>query len=75
MLVLTGSFTAEGSDGKTYVVNVFTDSGGPAATAERERIPRALKTSEGRTVIWVTTGVYKILLTGVALRTDSPDAL
>jgi hypothetical protein len=82
---LTGSFTAEGSDGKTYAVNVFSDSinagtlTAPAAelspaTAEIERGPKALQTSEGRTVIWVSKGLYKILQTGVTLRSNSPDA-
>lgn len=75
---LTGSFMAYGSDGQTYAVNVFSDSVNVGTTtepgAELGHGPKALQTSEGRIVIWVCKGLYKILQTGVTLRSDSPDA-
>ena len=71
----TGAFMAEGSDGKTYAVNVFTNVGTmPDGTAAIDPGPRIFQTSEGFTLSWVSKGVYKMLQTGVILRSDSPDA-
>jgi hypothetical protein len=81
----TGAFMAEGSDGKTYAVNVFTNSGAAPSdsvnsgtltdrTAAIDSGPRIFQTTEGLTLSWVSKGVYKILQTGAILRSDSPDA-
>jgi hypothetical protein len=72
------SFTAEGNDGKAYTVHVITDSVNVGTmtdrTAEISCGPKRLRTSEGRTVMWIRNGEYKILKTGVMLTSDSPNA-
>lgn len=72
----TGSFTAEGSDGKTYIVDVVTnyiDAGNltPHAVIEGKK---EYRTSNGFTVKRVSKGEYTLLMTGVTLRSTSPNA-
>jgi hypothetical protein len=72
----TSSFTAKGSDGKSYIVDVVTnyiDAGNltPQTVIEGKK---EYRTSNGFTVKRVSKGEYTIPLSGVTLRSDSPDA-
>lgn len=72
----TSTFTAVGSDGKNYIVDVVTnyiDAGNltPHAVIEGTK---EYRTSNGFAVTRVGKGEYIITLTGVTLRATSPDA-
>jgi hypothetical protein len=72
----TASFTAVGSDGKNYIVDVVTnyiDAGNltPHAVIEGKK---EYRTSNGFEVTRVSKGEYIVSLTGVTLRSTSPDA-
>lgn len=73
----TGTFDAIGTDGETYTLYEFTDFidvvnfGAP-----RSSIPglKELKTSDGLHVNRIEKGQYKIVQSGILLRSESPDA-
>ncbi len=74
---LTGSFLAEGGDGRQHLVNVYADvvdvgtRADPAATGPGEK---RFRTSGGQTVTRLEKGLYQVVETGVLLRSNSPDA-
>jgi len=73
----TGTFRAEGSDSKTYTVVVFTDYKKAGTMTDHQAVVEGLKelrTSDGLAVNRMGKGKYKIVRTGVTLRSDSPDA-
>jgi hypothetical protein len=73
----TGSFQAQGSDGRAYTVEVWTKfrSAGTAEDAGAEVAGRTeLYTSSGAHVVRVQPGEYRIVPTGVRLRSDDPGA-
>jgi hypothetical protein len=72
----TSTFIAVGSDGKNYIVDVVTnyiDAGNltPHVVIEGKK---EYRTSNGFAVSRVGKGEYLVLLTGVILRSTSPDA-
>jgi hypothetical protein len=77
MSELTGIFKAEGSDSKSYTVLVFTDYMHAGTLTDPYAVVTGLKelrTSDGLAINQVRKGEYKILQTGVTLRSGSPDA-
>lgn len=70
------SFTAEGSDGRIYTVDVFVDildassHGNPFAEVEGLK---SLRTRNGRTVNYIEKGKYEIV-GGPTLTSDDPNA-
>jgi hypothetical protein len=71
----TASFTAVGSDGKNYIVDVvtnFIDAGNLTPHAVEGK--KEYRTSNGFEVMRVSKGEYLVPLTGVTLRSTSPDA-
>lgn len=77
MLKHTGTFEAVGSDSETYTVFVFTNYIDVRTMTDPHAVIEGLKelrTSDGLAVNQVRKGEYKVVQTGVALRSDSPDA-
>ena len=73
----TGSFEAVGSDSETHTVFVFTDYIDVGTRTDPHAVVEGLKelrTSDGFAVNRVSKGEYKIVQTGVSLRSDSSDA-
>ncbi|MGA2228190.1 MAG: hypothetical protein ABSH41_27465 [Syntrophobacteraceae bacterium] len=74
----TGSFKADGDDGRQYTVciySAFADAGqfgGPKV--EVEVGAKELRTTGGKIVRYVQKGEYEIVETGVILRSNSPGA-
>jgi predicted transcriptional regulator len=70
-------FMADGSDGKTYTVFVSTDYINAGTTVDPQAVVegcKELRTSDGLAVNRERKGEYKVVQTGVTLRSDSPDA-
>ena len=73
----TGTFEAVGSDHETYAVLEFTNDIDAGTPRDPHAVVGGLKeyrTSGGLAVIRVRKGEYKMVKTGVSLRSDSPDA-
>ena len=73
----TGTFEAIGSDSETYTVFVYTNYINARTMTDPHAVVEGLKelrTSDGRAVNQVRKGEYKIVQTGLSLRSDSPDA-
>jgi hypothetical protein len=73
-----GGFLAIGTDGKEYTVWVLVRvvqrrSFSDPNAVEMRRLPKFV-TSAGQLVSPVRKGEYRILATGVSLRSDDPDA-
>ena len=73
----TGMITAQGNDGQSYILYVYTN----AAPAGPRTHPRTLlegtielATSDGQPVRWRAKGLYEVIVTGVLLRSYTPDA-
>ena len=75
---LTDRFIAFDDGGRKYILFVFTEyteagtSGGPSDMIEGWK---EVQTSEGQEVNVVSHGVYKIVRSGVMLRSDAKNAL
>ncbi len=73
----TGSYAAEGNDGRSYTVEAwanFTSSGRPDDPTPEVAGFRTLCTSDGRNLSYIQKGRYQIVATGVLLQSDDPDA-
>lgn len=73
----TGTFEAVGTDGETYTIFEFTEyTETTTHGGGRSEMPglKELQTSDGLSVNYVGKGQYKIVQTGMLLRSDSPDA-
>ena len=73
----TGSHSAEGNDGRSYTVGVwtnFTSSGLLDDPAPEVADFRTLCTSDGRNLNYIQKGRYQIVATGFVLQSDDPDA-
>jgi hypothetical protein len=72
----TGSYSAEGNDGHSYTVGVwttFTGSGPLDDPAPEAAGFRTLCTSDGRNLNYIEKGRH-LVATGVVLQSDDPDA-
>jgi hypothetical protein len=70
MMRHTGAFTAHGSDGRQYTVNVYIDYvsiGPPGGSAEFEGVQH-LRLGDGRPVVRTGDGVYEVPGAGLTLR-------
>jgi hypothetical protein len=77
MVKHTGTFELMGDDNKDYIVFEFTEFRHAGTHTDPHAVIQGLKelrTSTGLAVNWLGKGKYKIVLTGVVLRSDSPDA-
>jgi hypothetical protein len=74
---LTGSFLADGNDGRHYRVQIWTEFiEAPASEGATVEVPgnRTLRTSQGFDVKWLAKGEYQISQTGVKLHSKDPKA-
>jgi hypothetical protein len=71
---LPGSFPTVGNDGKEYTVWVLVNLVRRTSDAVEMRPLQKFVTSAGQLVSPVRKGEYRILDTGVILRSDDPDA-
>ena len=77
MIKHTGTFEAIGSDSETYTVFVFTnyiDAGTKTDPHAALEGLKELRTFDGLAVNRVNKGEYKVVQTGISLRSDSRDA-
>lgn len=73
----TGTFIARGSDGRDYTVHVYTEYISAGSFDDPDAVIEGMKglhTSTGQRVNRLGKGQYQIVSTGVALRSDSPEA-
>jgi len=73
----TATIKALGTDGEEYTIYEYTEFIETITHGEgRSEMAgmKELKTSDGRSVNYVGKGQYKVVQTGVLLRSDSPDA-
>ena len=73
----TGIVTAQGDDGRLYTLYIYaTDA--PARTYPQPRRMNEstieLATSDGQPVRWRAKGLYEVIVTGVLLRSYTPNA-
>ena len=61
----TGSYPAQGDDGRSYSVEVWTDEVSGV---------QSLRTSTGLTLKRLSKGEYQIVVTGIILRCTDPNA-
>ena len=73
----TGMIIAQGNDGQSYILYIYTNDA-PARTyplpGPMSESPIELATSDGQPVRWRAKGLYEIIMTGVLLRSYTPDA-
>jgi hypothetical protein len=76
MLKHMGAFTARGNDGRPYTVNVFFDfiKVGLMGDSEEVEWVKQLRLLDGRPVIRIREGEYRVADGDLVLRSDSPDA-
>ena len=77
MQCCTESYSAVGIDGRSYTVRVwhnFTSSGPLDDPVPEAADFRTLCTSDGRNLNYIEKGQYQIVVTGVVLHSDDPDA-
>ena len=77
MVKHTGTFKALGVDGREYSIHIFSDYISVSTHQDRDATIEGLKqlrTSDGYSVNRVGKGEYKIVQTGVILRSFSPEA-
>jgi len=77
MQCCTESYSAVGIDGRSYTVRVchnFTSSGPLNDPVPEAADFRTLCTSDGRYLNYIEKGQYQIVVTGVVLHSDDPDA-
>ena len=73
----TGSHSAEGNDGRPYTVGVWTNfTSSRHLDDPKAEVAgfRSLCTSDGRYLNYIEKGQYQIVVTGVVLHSDDPDA-
>jgi len=73
----TGMFTAEGDDRRRYTIYEYTNfMDGRSHDDSTAKIPglKELRTSDGMPVNFLEPGVYKVVATGVILRSNTADA-
>ena len=74
---LTGSFLADGNDGRHYRVQIWTEFiEAPASEEATVEVAgnQTLRTSQGFDVKWLAKGEYQISQTGVKLHSKDPKA-
>jgi hypothetical protein len=70
----TGMFTARGSDNQSYTIYEYTeflDARSHDDSTAKVPGPKELRTSDGMPVNFMEPGVYKVVATGVILRSSN----
>ena len=70
----TGSYAAEGNDGRSYSVEAWVNFTSPDDPTPEVAGFRTLCTSDGQNLNYIQKGRYQIVATGVVLQSDDPDA-